>query len=162
MKIVIAFLFLFVSFVFAKETFIFSEWSKQIKLNKERMESEGHNAFVDIYVNKKAEMTYRTRGKHYPVGSISYKPLFFKANSKTPSIVVIMKKMQKGYDPKHNDWWYGVYDETGKEAYYKGKITSCIKCHAQVSQTDYLFSQSVMDKIEHDKDIMLVLPKDLD
>lgn len=161
MRLKIIVLLLFSTVLFATEHFTFSEWPQQIKLNKERLESEGHNAFVDIYVNKIAEATYKTRGKLFPVGSISYKPLFYDATKKVPSMLVVMKKMPKGYDPKNQDWWYGVYDVAGKKGYYQGRINSCIKCHAQVAETDYLFTQTVMDKIEHDKELMLVLPKEI-
>ena len=161
MRLKIIVLLLLSGLLSATEHFTFTEWPQQIKLNKERLESEGHNAFVDIYVNKIAEKAYKTRAKLFPVGSISYKPLFYNATKKEPSMIVVMKKMQKGYDPKHNDWWYGVYDVPGQKAYYKGRIKSCIKCHAQVAETDYLFSQTVMDKIEHGKELMLVLPKEI-
>lgn len=144
--------------VYAKEHVTFKDWMHQIKLNKTIFESEAHNAFVDIYVNKKAEKAYKTRATVYPVGSIVYKPLYSDAKKSELAIVVIMQKMEKGYDSDHGDWWYGVYDETGTDGYHKGRIKSCIKCHEQAKHTDYMFSEDVMDKIEKGKAIKNVLP----
>lgn len=145
--------------LFAKENFLFTDWHKQIKLNPIVLESEAHNAYVDIYVNKLAESTYRNRGSTFKEGAVVYKPLYYSRDKKEIAIIVIMKKMHKGYDTPHNDWWYGVYDENGQVGYHQGRIKSCIACHAQVPQTDYMFSQSVMDKIEHGKEIRMVLPE---
>ncbi len=146
------------SFVHATEHFTFKDWKQQIKLNKTIFESEAHNAFVDIYVNQKAEKAYKTRATIFPVGSIVYKPLYTDANKSELAIVVVMQKMPPGYDSEHGDWWYGVYDETGSDGYHKGKIKSCIKCHEQAKKTDYMFSNDVMDKIETGKVIKQVLP----
>src|SRR5262249_45810355 len=50
-----------------------------------------------------------------------------------------MIKREPGYDTEHGDWEY-VYvrpSEEGKAE--RGKIQSCIDCHARVAATDYLF-----------------------
>jgi hypothetical protein len=142
----------------ATEHLTFRDWKDQIKLNQKIFESEAHNAFVDIFVNKKAEQAYKNRASSYPVGAIVYKPLYSDAKKTELSIVVIMQKMAQGYDQANGDWWYGVYDASGTEGYHKGRIKSCIKCHAQVKETDYMFSNDVMDKIEKGKAIKNVLP----
>jgi hypothetical protein len=48
-------------------------------------------------------------------------------------------------------WWYGVYDETGMEGSHQGKIKSCIKCHTQAKETDYMFSESVIESINEEE-----------
>jgi len=59
-----------------------------------------------------------------------------------------MEKMKPGYDTSNGDWWYGVYDESGMEMAYEGRIPECISCHTMAKETDYLFSRSVMKKLK--------------
>jgi hypothetical protein len=59
-----------------------------------------------------------------------------------------MVKMPAGYDPEHNDWWWGMYDKTGKIAEMSGKVQVCIECHQSLSSDDYVFSKAVMSKFK--------------
>lgn len=156
-KIFLSF-FLLLSVVNAEKSPNFSNWRGQIKLNIEAFESEAHNAFTDIYVNSKALNAYTMRKKLFPVGSVVLKPLFKTAKKEFQTLLMLMKKMPKGYDSKNGDWWYGVYGQSGKQAYYQGKLNSCIACHKQGEKTDYVFSNSVMDHIEKNTPIEPILP----
>ncbi len=128
--------------------FDFTGWQKTYKLNHDTIESEAHNAFLDIYLNDLAKEPYIKEWTLFPVGSIVYKPLYSDAHRKEFARLVVMVKMKPGYDAQHGDWWYGVYDESGKENYYQGKIRSCIACHEQGKETDYMFSKSVNKRID--------------
>jgi hypothetical protein len=125
----------------------FVGWEKETKINIDPIDSDAHNAFIDIYVNALAKKTYVSEAAPYPVGARVYKPLYPDEKRSEISKLVIMVKMQPGYDPQNNDWWYGVTDETGSDIYYQGRIRSCIDCHKEAEGTDYMFSQSVMGKI---------------
>jgi len=83
-----------------------------------------------------------------PVGSIVLKPLFLDPQRSETARLTIMIKMEKGHDRENGDWWYEVYDESGKEGWYRGKIKSCIKCHTQAKETDYMFSESMGESIK--------------
>ncbi|PHR55866.1 MAG: hypothetical protein COA44_09500 [Arcobacter sp.] len=131
----------------------FENWSKKIKLNLEVFESETHDAFVDIYVNKLAKEAYEERLSIFPVGSEVYKPLYNNTKKENLARVVIMIKMKEGYDSKNGDWWYGVTDRTGKELWHEGRIQHCIDCHALAKETDYMFSESVMEEIKVQKEL---------
>jgi hypothetical protein len=48
-----------------------------------------------------------------------------------------MVKREPGYDPAHGDWEY-VYAGADK-AVTRGRLDSCIDCHFQVADKDYLF-----------------------
>jgi hypothetical protein len=50
-----------------------------------------------------------------------------------------MIKRAPGYDPKHGDWEYVYVDFGGKSAVERGRIQSCIRCHASAKSRDYLF-----------------------
>ena len=130
-----------------KNQFTFPDWKNLHKLNTEALLSDSHSAWFDIYINALAKKAYIQQWSLLPVGSIIIKPLYSDSQRYETSKLTIMIKMEKGYDRDNGDWWYGVYDETGMEGRHQGKIKSCIKCHAQGKETDYMFSESVMESI---------------
>ena len=127
--------------------FTFPDWKNLHKINTEALRSDSHSAWFDIYINVLAKKPYMQQSSLLPVGSIVVKPLYPDPDRSEISKLTIMIKMEKGYDSDNGDWWYGVYDETGMEGSYQGKIKSCIKCHTHGKETDYMFSESVMDNI---------------
>ena len=131
-----------------KNQFTFPHWKNLHKLNTEPLKSDSHRAWFDIYINALAKKAYIQQWNLLPVGSIVVKPLYTDQDRSETSKLTIMIKMEKGYDRDNGDWWYGVYDETGMEERYQGKIKSCIKCHAHGKETDYMFSESVMESID--------------
>lgn len=143
------FLFLILLFcivsLFAQDNY--ENWDKQYKLTPTVMDSEAHRAYIEIFTNKKATLPYINRAKIYPVGAIVYKPLYKDKDKKILVRVVIMEKMYKGYDSVNGDWFYAVSNPKGDDVYEKGRIEHCISCHKLVKHTDYMFSESVMKKI---------------
>ena len=134
-----------------KNQFTFPRWKNLHKLTTEALESDSHRAWFDIYINELAKKAYIQKWSLFPVGSIVVKPLYPDPERSETSKLTIMIKMEKGYDTDNGDWWYGVYDETGMEGWYQGKIKSCIKCHAYGKETDYMFSESVMESINEEE-----------
>ncbi len=131
--------------------FTFPHWKNLYKLNTVALPSADHNAWFDIYINTLAKKAYVEKLSLLPVGSIVLKPLYPDEQRSEIAKLTIMIKMEKGYDTEHGDWWYGVYDETGMEGYYQGKIQSCIKCHTQAKETDYMFSEIMMESINEEE-----------
>lgn len=86
--------------------------------------------------------------KKFPVGAKFIKPLYADNRRNHLARLVVMVKRESGYDSENGDWWYGVYDKTGKDAWYQGQIHSYIQCHKIVKESDYLFTETVMDNIE--------------
>ena len=132
----------------ADENISFEGWKAFPKLNHHIFESHSHKAYIDIHANALGKKAYESRAKLFPVGSIIYKPIYTDETGKETLRLTVMIKKEKGYDTENGDWWYGVYDKTGKDAWYQGRINSCIKCHKIVKETDYLFTEKVMDNIE--------------
>jgi len=130
-----------------KNQFTFPHWKNLHKLNTEALRSDSHSAWFDIYINVLAKKAYIQQWSLLPVGSIVVKPLYPDPDRSETSKLTIMIKMEKGYDRDNGDWWYGVYDERGMEGRHQGKIKSCIKCHTHSKETDYMFSESVMESI---------------
>lgn len=105
----------------------------------------GHETWVDVYVDSLAEGTYLlATGDTFPVCAKIVKTHLEDAESDTITAVTVMVKMPAGYDPEHNDWWWGMYDETGKVAEMSGKVQVCIACHQPASDVDYVFSKAVV------------------
>lgn len=127
--------------------FTFAFWQDMNLLNKYPFESEDHRSYVDIHVNNLAKEQYIRESDKFPVGSIIVKPLYPEQKRKNIARIMVMMKMEDGYDGNNGNWWYGIYDESGMKASHQGRIASCIACHEVAEDTDYLFSESVMYKI---------------
>ena len=127
---------------------VFPKWKETYDLTKGIMESDAHNAYVEILLNESAVDAYVEMKPVFPVGSEVFKPLYRDAQGKEFARLVIMVKMEEGYDSENGDWWYGVYDESGTQMAYEGRIPECISCHAMAKDTDYLFTRSVMKKLK--------------
>ncbi|MEN8303872.1 MAG: cytochrome P460 family protein [Campylobacterota bacterium] len=131
-----------------KITYSFHWWKELHLLNSEPFKSFDHRAYVDIYVNNIAKDSYVNKKTKFKSGSIIIKPLYPGQKREDIARLAIMMKMERGYDEEYNDWWYGVYDKTGTQMWYEGKILSCINCHIRAKKSDYLFTLSVMEIIE--------------
>jgi hypothetical protein len=134
-----------------KKQFTFPHWKSLQKLNTEALPSADHNAWFDIYVNTIAKKAYVEKLSLLPVGSIVLKPLYSDEQRSETAKLTIMLKMEKGYDRENGDWWYGVYDKTGMKGSYQGKIQDCITCHKLAKETDYMFSEGMMESINEDE-----------
>ncbi len=127
---------------------LFPKWKESYDLTQGIIESDAHNAYVEILMNNKAVDAYEEVKPMFPVGSEIFKPLYSDPEGKEFARLVIMVKMKEGYDSQNGDWWYGVYDESGTKMAYEGRIPECISCHAMAKETDYMFSRSVMKKLD--------------
>lgn len=81
--------------------------------------------------------------KHsYPDGTIivkeNYKP------NKTLAAITVMAKV-KGYNPEKGNWFWAKYSPDGI-VLKSGKVKGCIKCHSDVTHTDWVFTEIKMDK----------------
>ncbi len=109
----------------------------------------GHELFVNIYVNDLAAEIYQSAsGKPFPVCAVIVKTHLAGKDSDTVSALAVMVKMPAGFDPEHNDWWWGLYDAKGKNAQMSGQVQVCIACHQPAAAADYVFSQKVLEEIQ--------------
>ena len=59
-----------------------------------------------------------------------------------------MVKMLAGYDPEHGDWYCGSFESSGTVPVDDiCRVEFCYQCHEVATETDYLFSDSVMETI---------------
>lgn len=102
-----------------------------------------HGALLRIYLNE----TAAANPKQLPPGSIVVKENY---NKERQLMAITVMYRTKGFDPEHNDWWYGKYMPNGQIAAMKmegtnqmmklaGKVQGCIKCHENAGGDDYAF-----------------------
>lgn len=119
----------------------FADYASWTKVNPQPI--NGHEVKVNIYVNDLAQDIYMSAsGDAFPVCSKIVKTHLF--DEETVTAMTVMVKMAEGYDPAHNDWWWGMYDSNGKNAMMSGRVQVCIDCHQPEAEQDYVFSAKVM------------------
>lgn len=123
----------------------FADWRDWTEVTDRYLASEGHgNSWVRIYVDDLANDIYLAGSAPYPECAKIVKSAFYDAEGNSFRGLTVMVKMPAGYDPENADWWYGKYDESGTHVLKQGRLTECIFCHGQASDTDYLFSRDVL------------------
>jgi hypothetical protein len=124
----------------------FEGWRQWTNVTPVPVRSKGHsNNWVGIYVNKLAKATYLSASSPYAACAKIVKPIYTDSSGENIRKLTIMVKMSPGFDPENADWWYGVYDESGTDMWDEGKLSDCIICHKQAADTDYLFSNDVIN-----------------
>jgi hypothetical protein len=122
----------------------FSGYESWTKVNSEPI--KGHEVLVNIYVDDLAKDIYLSAsGEPFPVCSRIVKT-HLAGNFDIVTAVTVMVKMPEGYDPEHNDWWWGMYDAEGEKAEMSGVVPVCFACHLQTASEDYVFSQKVLEE----------------
>ena len=95
-------------------------------------------SFGHVYVNRLGHQTMISGNGQYPPGSLIVKQKFSGSSTRTVVLHTLMKKRPPGFDPANNDWEYSVIDGTGRRTLAIGRIESCIGCHSQYQNTDYV------------------------
>ncbi len=123
----------------------FTDYATWTKVNPRPI--QGHSVYVNIYVNDLARDTYiSASGKKFPTCATIVKAHLAGANSTEVTALTVMVKMPAGYDPENNDWWWAMYDSTGKLAESSGKLLACSSCHQPAANSDFVFSEKVMEE----------------
>jgi hypothetical protein len=122
----------------------FSGFESWIKVNPKPI--KGHETLTNIYVDELAKDIYLSAsGEAFPVCAKIVKT-HLAGDSDIVTAITVMVKMPVGYDPEHNDWWWGMYDAEGKTAEMSGKVPVCIACHLPAAPADYVFSLKVLEE----------------
>ena len=95
---------------------------------------------IRLYANDVAADHLREeRTGPLPVGATIVKEKWWNEKAERPDAYAAMIKREAGYDPDHGDWEYLYVSLGEKEKVERGKIESCIACHARAAEKDYLF-----------------------
>lgn len=119
----------------------YSGWQDWTRVTGAVFSSTGHGkkpahlyvpaAHVDWYKNL-------AEGQKAPVGFQVAKTHYKAMDAAEVTNLMVMTKMQAGYDPDNGDWFYAVYDASGTKAMMAGKLEKCIDCHSASDDTDFL------------------------
>lgn len=108
--------------------------------------AHGEN-WVGIFVNNEARDTYQKAGVQFPECAAVVKAIYTDADGAAVLRLTMMVKMPEGYDPEHGDWWYGDSESTGTVIGKGGRREECISCHEAAIETDYVFSDDVIETV---------------
>jgi len=102
------------------------------KINRARFVSSGHAGGryeVDVYANAAGKSAALSASGDVPVGARLVKEHFERAGDTVqPGPVMMMEKMERGFDPDHGDWAYVVVNSAGAQV-QNGRVEACAGCH---------------------------------
>lgn len=125
------------------------------ELKKQKERGPHFAPAVKFFANESALAELRSDKKSadkistMPVGAKIVKEKWWDEKADKPIAYAAMIKREPGYDPKHGDWEY-LYATLGDDAKIeRGRIKSCIDCHATAEKRDYVFRNWLDDKAAH-------------
>ncbi len=97
--------------------------------------------FIQVYVNPVGEKAMMKNGT-FPVGSVIVKE---KHDGEDGAVLLstVMIKREKGYNSACGDWQFAVIDGFTTKVTVDGKLESCMTCHMQRSEQDFVFRSYV-------------------
>lgn len=96
-----------------------------------------HGAHLKLYANDIAYEAAKN-GEPMPDGAILVKENYGKDESTLVAITPMYKV--SGYNPDAGDWFWAKYGADGKTM-TAGKVDSCISCHKQMGDGDYVITE---------------------
>jgi len=96
------------------------------------------NHWIEIFATPGATNMMRTGQGTYPEGSIILKQKLMDPSGNKTELYTGMRKRARGYNPAMGDWEFFTLDATGQTVTARGKIESCMDCHAKYKATDYV------------------------
>ena len=128
------------------EEMTFAGWENWQQITHKPVKSAGHNNnWVGIFVNEFASDFYLDAGPLYPECAAIVKPIYTGPDGQSVKKLTIMVKMPDGFDDENGNWWYAASDPSGIRIVPKLRHWECIACHEQAADTDYLFSEDVLE-----------------
>ncbi len=98
-----------------------------------------HDEFwIHVFVTPEAAEVIKSGKGVYPEGTIILKQKFLDEAATQTEFFTGMRKREKGYNPAYGDWEFFTLDKTGTKVTARGKIDSCMDCHANFKATDFV------------------------
>jgi hypothetical protein len=98
-----------------------------------------HDEFwIHVFINPEAADIIKSGKGVYPEGTIILKQKFLDAEAKQTEFYTGMRKREKDYNPRYGDWEFFTLDQAGTKVTARGKIDSCMDCHANWKETDFV------------------------
>lgn len=106
---------------------------------------------VVVRVNPEAMNAFKSVGTPLPVGTVVIKekhPELLTAYKAPANEFGAMIKREVGYDPENGDWEYAYVVRGPAKEVTRGRLASCIDCHAHMTDRDYLFRTYLPNQVE--------------
>jgi hypothetical protein len=75
----------------------------------------------------------------FPAGSILVREKLLTPTATSPTVLVVMIKREKGFNPKANDWDFLTVSGDLKKIEKREKEGKCQACHASEAKNDFVF-----------------------
>jgi hypothetical protein len=75
----------------------------------------------------------------FPTGSILVREKLLTPTAANPSVLVVMIKREKGFNPKANDWEFLTVSGDLRKIENREKEGKCRACHASEAKNDFVF-----------------------
>jgi hypothetical protein len=94
------------------------------------------NHWIHVFATPGATNAMLTGKGQYPEGSIILKEKFRDPAGERRELTTGMRKRERGYNPELGDWEFFIL--SGGQVSARGKIESCMDCHAKYKATDFV------------------------
>ena len=105
----------------------------------ENPHEKGVQTFARVFANAAAVEQIGLSKSVFPVGSILVREKLPGATDLSPELLSVMIKRDKGFDRKSHDWEFFVLDPKTRTIRQRESVGSCLKCHAQAKESDFVF-----------------------
>jgi hypothetical protein len=114
----------------------------------ERKRNPHAASYVTVYVNNVGrKMMFAKEVQRFPEGSVIVKEKMGDyLESSKPLLYTIMRKRERGYNPKVGDWEFSVAGANGTELQAIGKLENCQSCHQAKTDSDFVFRPYLKSK----------------
>jgi Cytochrome P460 len=104
--------------------------------------------FFTVYVNEPGRSAMMSQAiPNFPNRTVIVKEKLVTRDSKTPELLTVMIKREKGFNPESGDWEYMVLNGTGTNIQARGNLEQCQSCHVMNKSTDYVFRSYLPDAL---------------
>jgi hypothetical protein len=105
-----------------------------------KMDNSHAYTFGVAYANDGARrvMSGKDPGR-FPAGSILVREKLLTPTATSPTVLVVMIKREKGFNPKANDWEFLTVSGDLKKIEKREKEGKCQACHASEAKNDFVF-----------------------
>jgi hypothetical protein len=94
--------------------------------------------WIHVFVSSIGTNAMATGRGVYPVGTIILKQKFQDAAGEKTEFYTGMRKRENGYNPEMGDWEFFMLNSSGNTVTARGRIESCMDCHAKYPTTDFV------------------------
>ena len=94
--------------------------------------------YAHVFISQQGAPLMRIQNPLFPRGTIILKEKFEDADGMHTELFTGMIKRESGYNPDCGDWEFFALPADAKTISLRGKLQSCVVCHVEYKDTDYV------------------------